>query len=105
MANLFESKNPAGSAAAGFGSITGVMAVGAMAAHRDSVAAMHRARANAATHELRYQLDYAIDYSQILMDLASEQAAEIVRLKAENARIKAVAEQNYNAVRRLSGRG
>lgn len=102
MSNLFTSKNPAGVAAAQTGMIFAVLASGAVNSHMNGLAAMRAAREGAASHQLRGQLDYAIDYAHELVRFAADQASEIELLKAELARTKAIARDRHAAVVRLS---
>ncbi|MEY9198475.1 conjugal transfer/entry exclusion protein [Sinorhizobium fredii] len=102
--SLFTSKDPAGVVGRETAIIFTALASGAVSAHMNGLAAMRQAREGAASHQLRYQLDHAIEYAHQLVGLAAEQAAEIESLKAENARLKAVARDRHAAVVRLSAR-
>lgn len=102
MANLFTSKDPAGVAVAQTGIIFAALASGAVNAHVNGLAAMKTAREGAASHQLRGQLDYAIEYAHQLVALAADQAAEIERLKSENRRLAASAKLHYESARRLA---
>lgn len=104
MSNMFTSKNPAGVAAGQTAVIFAALASGAVQSHMNGLAAMRASREGAASHQLRGQLDYAIEYAHQLIDLAADQAAEIERLKAENVRLKALARDRHAAVVRLSAR-
>ena len=104
MSNMFTSKNPAGVVVGQTGAIFGLLAVGAMNAHQNGIAAMCQAREGAASHQLRYQLNYAIDYAEKLMTVAEEQASEIVRLRAENERLRTAARTHYESARRLAAK-
>ncbi|MBX5152586.1 hypothetical protein HJB78_16570 [Rhizobium lentis] len=100
MSNMFTSKNPAGVAVGQTAAIFGVLAAGAVNAHMSGIQAMREAREVSSSHQLRYQLNVAINRAQDLCDLATEQAREIERLKAENARLKAASATYLAAARR-----
>lgn len=102
MSNLFTSKNPASVAAGQTAVIFAALASGAVQSHMSGLAAMRAAREGAASHQLRGQLDVAIDYAHQLVALAADQAAEIERLKAENRRLAASAKLHYESARRLA---
>ncbi|MBX5160395.1 hypothetical protein HJB89_25255 [Rhizobium sp. NZLR8] len=102
MSNMFTSKNPAGVAVGQTAAIFGVLAAGAVNAHMQGLQAMRAARESNNSHVLRHQLDGAIQYAETLMTLAEQQAAEIVRLKAENERVKTAARTHYESARRLA---
>ncbi|HBF30623.1 hypothetical protein [Rhizobium sp.] len=104
MSNIFTSRDPAGTVVSQTGAIFAVLAAGAMNAHMSGIQAMRQAREGAASHQLRYQLDYAINYSEKLMTVAEQQAAEIVRLRAENERLKTAARTHYESARRLAAK-
>jgi uncharacterized protein HemX len=104
MSNMFTSKNPAGVAVAQTSAIFGVLAMGAVNAHMNGIQAMRQAREGAASHQLRYQLDQAINYAEKIMQVAEGQAAEIERLKAENNRLRTAARASYESARRLAQR-
>lgn len=104
MSNMFTSKNPAGVVAGQTAAIFTVLAAGAMSAHRDGIQAMRQARESNNSQVLRSQLDASINYAETLMQLAENQAAEIVRLKAENERLKTTARTHYESARRLAAK-
>jgi hypothetical protein len=104
MSNMFTSRDPAGVVVAQTGAIFGLLAVGAVNAHMSGIQAMRQAREGAASHQLRYQLDRAIQYAETMMQLAEEQTAEIVRLRAENERLKVAARTHYESARRLAAK-
>lgn len=102
--SMYTSKNPAGVVAGQTGAIFSVLAAGAVNAHMNGIQAMRQAREGAASHQLRYQLDYAINYSEKLMTIAEQQAAELTRLRAENERLKTAARIHYESARRLAAK-
>jgi len=104
MSNMFTSRNPAGVVAGQSAMIFGVLAAGAMNAHMNGLAAMRAAREASSSHQLRAQLDGAIDYAEQLMQLAERQTAEIERLKAENGRLRTAAKTHYESARRLAAK-
>jgi hypothetical protein len=104
MSNMFTSRNPAGVAVAQTSAIFGVLAMGAVNAHMSGIAAARAARESNNSHVLRGQLDLAINQAETLMQLAEQQAAEIIRLKAENERLKVTARTHYESARRLAAK-
>ncbi|CDN46811.1 hypothetical protein [Neorhizobium galegae] len=104
MSNMFTSKNPAGVAVAQTSAIFGVLAMGAVNAHMSGLAAARAARESTNSHVLRHQLGQAINYAESIMQVAEGQAAEIERLKAENARLRTAARTSYESARRLAQR-
>lgn len=101
---MFTSKNPTGVAVGQTTAIFGALAMGAVNAHMNGLAAARAARESNNSHILRGQLDAAINYSETLMQLAENQAAEIVRLRAENERLKTTARTHYESARRLAAK-
>ncbi len=104
MSNIFTSRDPATAVVAQTGAMFTMLAAGAVNAHMSGIQAMRQARESNNSHVLRSQLDAAIAYSETLMQLAENQAAEIVRLKAENERLKVTARTHYESARRLAAK-
>lgn len=104
MSNMFTSRNPAGVVVGQTSAIFGLLAVGAVNAHMAGIQAMRQARESNNSHVLRGQLDVSINYAETLMQLAENQAAEIVRLRAENERLKTAARTHYESARRLAAK-
>ncbi|TAV14711.1 hypothetical protein [Rhizobium ruizarguesonis] len=100
MSNIFTSRDPAGTVVGQTGAIFSVLAVGAMSAHMNGMAAARAARESNNSHQLRYQLNQTIAYAEQIMQVAEGQAAEIERLKAENARLRTAARTSYESARR-----
>jgi len=100
MSNVFTSRNPAGVVVGQSAMIFTALAMGAANAHREGVAAMRAAREAASSHQIRAQLDAAINYSESLMQLAEQQASEIEHLRAENSRLRTAARTYLDAARR-----
>ncbi|MCQ1856162.1 hypothetical protein, partial [Neorhizobium galegae] len=71
---------------------------------RHPLAAARAARESTNSHVLRHQLGQAINYAESIMQVAEGQAAEIERLKAENARLRTAARTSYESARRLAQR-
>ncbi|MBO9170901.1 hypothetical protein [Rhizobium sp. L245/93] len=102
MSNIFTSKDPAGAVVGQSGAIFAVLAAGAVNAHMSGLAAMRQARENSRSHQLRAQLEYAVDVAHIYADLAAEQAVELEQLRAENRRLSKVAKQHHDDLIALS---
>lgn len=98
--SLYTSKNPAGVVGLQTGLIFAALSSGVVNAHMSGLQAMRAAREDAASHQLRGQLDAAISYAEQLMDLAARQAGEIERLRAENDRLRTAARTYLKAAQR-----
>jgi len=102
MSNIFTSRDPAGAVVGQTGAIFAVLASGAVNAHINGLAAMRAARESSSSHQLKAQLDYAIDVAHIYSDLAAEQAVELEQLRAENRRLDRIARQHHDDLVSLS---
>ncbi|KQS90995.1 hypothetical protein ASG42_10890 [Rhizobium sp. Leaf391] len=78
------------------------LASGAVSAHMSGVAAARQAREDRNSNILAHQVREASMAAHDWADLARQQAIEIERLKAENARLSKVARQNYDLAQRLA---
>lgn len=95
---------PATAVAVQTGAIFSALAVGAVDAHMRGVAAARQAREERNSHILAYQVHEASQSAHEWAELARNQAIEIERLKAENARLAKVAKQNFDMAQRLSAK-
>ena len=84
------------------GAIFAVLASGAADAHMRGVAAARQAREDRNSHILAHQVHEASQSAHEWAHLARQQAIEIERLKAENARLTKVARQNFELAQRVS---
>ncbi len=93
---------PAQGVALQTGAIFTALAMGAADAHMRGIAAVNARREERNSHVLAHQVHEASVAAHEWADLAREQAVEIERLKAENARLAKVARQNFELAQRLS---
>lgn len=92
---------PATSVAMQTGAIFTGLAVGAVNAHMQGVAAARAAREERASHILAHQLNDAVQAAHEWADYAKRLIHENEALKAENARLRQVSEQRRGVIERL----
>lgn len=95
---------PAHYHAGNLASIFTFLAAGAVNAHMNGAANARAARAAAASDNLVHQRDYAVSMAQAWHEYATDQAVELENLRAENARLKAAAQQRQAVIDRLVGK-
>ncbi len=93
---------PATGVALQTGAIITALAAGAVDAHMRGVAAARQAREDRNSHILAHQVHEASMAAHEWAELARQQAIEIERLKAENARLTKVAKQHFDMAQRLA---
>ncbi|MCD2177341.1 hypothetical protein [Rhizobium sp. C1] len=80
------------------------LSIGFVNSAMNGAAAVRAARAAAASDNLAYQRDYAVQMAQAWHEYATDQAVELENLRAENARLKAAAQQRQSVIDKLVGR-
>ncbi|MFQ6238264.1 hypothetical protein [Sinorhizobium meliloti] len=78
------------------------MSAGMINAHMNGIAAMRERREATASYVLASQLDQALQSAHEWAAVARQQAIEIEKLKAENARLKQVAKQHFETAQALA---
>lgn len=81
-----------------------VLSAGFVNATMNGAANARAARAAAASDNLYHQRDYAVQMAQAWHEYATDQAVEIENLKAENARLRAAAQQRQAMIDKLIGK-